>query len=151
MDVNKPKRMGKNIMIIGYTAGTFDLFHVGHLNLLRSAKALCDKLIVGVSADEIISYKRKECVIPITQRIEIVRSCKYVDVAIPQRSLDKIEAWHKIKYNILFVGDDWYNNIKWNEYEEQLIHLGAKIIYFPYTKVPETSTTSIINRIKESF
>lgn len=151
MDDYKSKFMGENSTIVGYLAGTFDLFHIGHVNILRAAKSLCDKLIVGVSSDEIISYKRKECVIPISQRIDVVRACRYVDIAIPQRSLDKVEAWSKLKYDILFVGDDWYNHKKWIEYETALKKLNVRVIYFPYTKVPETSTTSIINRIKENF
>lgn len=95
-------------MIIGYTAGVFDLFHIGHLNLLKNAKGMCDKLIVGVTVDDLVLYKGKRSMIPFEDRIEIVRSCKYVDAAIPQYDMDKIETCKKIGASILFVGDDWY-------------------------------------------
>ena len=99
-------------MVIGYTTGVFDLFHVGHLNLLKNAKTMCDKLVVGVTIDKLVRYKYKKSVIPYKERIEIVKSCRYVDLAIPQNKIDKLEAFKKIKYDILFVGDDWYENLK---------------------------------------
>lgn len=121
--------------IIGYTAGVYDMFHIGHLNLLKNAKGLCDKLIVGVSTDELVAeYKNKKTIIPFKDRIEIVRSIKYVDVAIPQDELDKYKMWEKLKYDILFVGDDWYNNKNWNELNKKLEKVGVNIVYFPYTK-----------------
>jgi len=134
-------------MITGYTTGVFDLFHIGHLNLLRNAKALCDKLIVGVTTDELVSYKYKRAVIPFNERIEIVRNIKYVDAAIPQESMDKFEAWKKLKYDVMFVGDDWYGNEKWEELEKQFKEVGVKIIYFPYTK--GTSSTMINEILKK--
>lgn len=79
--------------IIGYTSGVYDLFHIGHLNLLKNAKGLCDKLIVGVSVDKLVEYKNKKPVIPFEERIEIVRNIKYVDAAIPQKELDKFKMW----------------------------------------------------------
>jgi glycerol-3-phosphate cytidylyltransferase len=120
-------------MIVGYTAGVYDLFHIGHLNLLRNAKALCDKLIVGVSTDELVAYKFKKPVIPFHERIEIVRSIKYVDAAIPQEDLDN-----------LFVGDDWFQDPRWQELEEKFKNVGVRIVYFPYTK--GTSST-LINEV----
>ena len=134
-------------MVIGYTTGVYDLFHVGHLNMLRNAKSLCDKLIVGVSTDEVVKYKHKKSVIPFKERIKIVRSIKYVDVAIPQNDRNKILAWKKIKYNILFVGDDWYGEKKWKEFEKTLKKKGVKIVYFPYTK--GTSSTLLNNTLKK--
>ena len=128
-------------MIIGYTAGVYDLFHIGHLNLLRNAKALCDKLVVGVTIDELVSYKGKKAVIPFEDRIEIVRSIKYVDVAIPQSDMDKLSMCKKLGASVLFVGDDWYDTEKWNLYEKQFSENGIKIIYFPYTK--GTSSTQL--------
>lgn len=128
-------------MIIGYTTGVFDLFHVGHLNMLKNAKAMCDKLIVGVTMDELVSYKHKKAVIPFDERIEIIRSIKFVDAAIPQTSMDKFEAWKRLKFDVMFVGDDWYNTEKWERYEEQFKEVGVKVIYFPYHK--GTSSTLI--------
>ncbi|EJW18353.1 adenylyltransferase/cytidyltransferase family protein [Paenibacillus alvei] len=121
-------------MIIGYTSGVYDLFHIGHLNLLKNASALCDRLVVGVSTDDLVSYKHKKSVIPFNERMEIVRSIKYVDAVIPQETLDKMEVWRKIKFDVIFVGDDWYENNRWKEYEQQFQEVGVKIIYFPYTK-----------------
>jgi len=128
-------------MIIGYTTGVFDLFHIGHLNMLKNAKSMCDKLIVGVTTDELVSYKHKKAVIPFEERIEIVRSIKYVDAVVPQESMDKMEAWSKLKFDIMFVGDDWYGTEKWARYEEEFNKVNVKIIYFPYYK--GTSSTLI--------
>ena len=129
-------------MIIGYTTGVFDLFHIGHLNLLRNAKAMCDKLVVGVTTDEILfPYKGKRSVIPFEERLEIIKGIRYVDSAIPQVSMDKIEAWNKLKFDVLFVGDDWHQNPKWQELEKKLNELNARVVYFPYTK--GTSSTLI--------
>ena len=122
-------------MIIGYTSGVYDLFHIGHLNMLRNAKSMCDKLIVGVTTDELVSYKLKKSVIPFTERIEIVRSLNCVDVAIPQTDIDKVKIWNKLKFNILFVGDDWYNNKNWKKYESQLKKRRLKLYIFPIPRV----------------
>ena len=134
-------------MLIGYTTGVYDLFHIGHLNMLRDAKSQCDKLIVGVSTDEVVKYKHKKSVIPFNERIRIVRSIKYVDAAIPQNDRNKILAWKKIKFDILFVGDDWYGEKKWKEFEKTLKKKNIKIIYFPYTK--GTSSTILNNTLKK--
>lgn len=121
-------------MVIGYTTGVYDLFHIGHLNLFKNAKGMCDKLIVGVTVDELVQYKGKNALIPFEDRIEIVRSCKYVDAAVPQYDMDKLSAAKKLGATYLFVGDDWYNTPKWKEYEKEFEKEGIKIIYFPYTK-----------------
>ena len=134
-------------MLIGYTTGVYDLFHVGHLNMLRNASSLCDKLIVGVSTDELVKYKFKKAVIPFKERIKIIRSIRYVDVAIPQTDINKFLAWKKIKYNILFVGDDWYGEKKWKDFEKTLKKKDVKIVYFPYTK--GTSSTILNNTLKK--
>ncbi|MDP4010210.1 MAG: adenylyltransferase/cytidyltransferase family protein [Candidatus Shapirobacteria bacterium] len=134
--------------IIGYTAGVYDLFHIGHLNLLRNAKGLCDYLIVGVSSDILVSYKNKKAVIPFSERIEIVRAIKYVDSVVPQENMDKFEMWKKVKFDVMFVGDDWYNTDKWKDIEEQFEKVGVKIVYFPYTK--GTSST-LINKTLEDL
>lgn len=128
-------------MVIGYTAGVFDLFHIGHLNLLRNAKGLCDRLIVGVTTDELVWYKHKAAVIPYEDRAEIVRAISFVDAVIPQEHMDKLEICKKIHANILFVGDDWYQTKKWQEYEREFCEAGIAIVYFTYTK--RVSSTKI--------
>ena len=121
-------------MIIGYTAGVYDLFHIGHLNLFKNAKGMCDKLVVGVTVDELVAYKGKKAMIPFEDRIEIVRSCKYVDAAVPQYDMDKLSACKKLGAKFLFVGDDWYGTEKWKEYEKEFVEAGIQIVYFPYTR-----------------
>lgn len=133
--------------ITGYTTGVFDLFHIGHINLLKNAKKLCDELIVGVTVDELVKYKHKKAVIPFEERLEIVSSCKYVDLAIPQYTLDKVETIKKLKAHILFVGDDWYEDLKWKKMEKELTSIGCKVIYLPYTK--STSSTLINETLQE--
>ena len=121
-------------MIIGYTAGVFDLFHIGHLNLLKNAKGMCDKLVVGVTTDDLVLYKGKKAMIPFEDRIEVVRSCKYVDAVVPQYDMDKLAACKKIGAQIMFVGDDWYGTEKWKKYEDEFDKENIQIVYFPYTK-----------------
>lgn len=131
-------------MIIGYTAGAFDLFHIGHLNLLKKSKENCDKLIVGVTTDELIfQTKHKHPFFCLNERMEIISSIKYVDQVVIQDDLDKVKAWEKYKYDILFSGDDWKGNPRWLDYEKRLKQCGnvVKIIYFPYTK--STSSTKL--------
>ena len=128
-------------MIIGYTTGVYDLFHIGHLNLLKNAKGLCDRLIVGVTVDELVAYKGKHAMIPFEDRLEIVRSCRYVDAAVPQYDMDKLAACKKLGAQILFVGDDWYATEKWQQYEREFEEAGIRIVYFPYTQ--GTSSTQI--------
>jgi glycerol-3-phosphate cytidylyltransferase len=134
-------------MIIGYTAGVYDLFHIGHLNILKNAKSLCDKLIVGVSTDKLVNeYKQKTPIIPFKERIEIIRSIKFVDAVTPQKTTNKVEIWKKLKFDMMIVGDDWYNTKKWKEFEKQLSGHNVKIVYFPHTI--GTSST-LINQILE--
>lgn len=128
-------------LTIGYTTGVYDLFHVGHLNLLRKAKEQCDYLIVGVSTDELVSYKHKQAVIPFEERKEIVGAIQYVDEVVTQENMNKMEAWEKYHFNVMFVGDDWKGTDKWNKIEADLNAVGAKVVYFPYTK--GTSSTLI--------
>lgn len=138
-------------MTIGYTTGVYDLFHIGHLNLLKNAKSMCDKLVVGVTVDELVSYKGKKSLVPFEERIEIVRSCKYVDAVVPQYDMDKLTACKKLGASFLFVGDDWFNSDKWNAYEEEFKKEGIKIIYFPYTKgVSSTILTKKIDEIRNT-
>lgn len=138
-------------MVIGYTTGVFDLFHIGHLNVLKNAKGLCDKLIVGVTVDELVTYKGKRAMIPFEDRIEIVRSIQYVDAAVPQYDMDKLTACKKLGASILFVGDDWYETDKWKAYEEKFAEAGIKIIYFPYTKgVSSTLISKTLARVRDN-
>ena len=127
---------------IGYTTGVFDLFHIGHLNILRNAKLECDYLIVGITTDELsLKEKGRTPVIPFSERLTIVESIKYVDSVVPQVNYDKIEAWNTLKFNIMFVGDDWQGTEKWNMLDDKFKKLGVKISYFPYTK--QTSSSKI--------
>lgn len=136
-------------MVIGYTAGVYDLFHIGHLTLLKNAKGLCDKLIVGVTVDELVTYKHKHAIIPFSDRIEIVRSCKFVDAAVPQYDMNKLTMCKKLGATILFVGDDWYGTEKWKVYESEFIEAGIKIIYFPYTKgISSTQISKALNAVR---
>ena len=137
--------------IIGYTTGVFDLFHIGHLNLLRNAKGLCDKLIVGVTTDELVAYKNKKAVIPFLERMEIVRSIKYVDAVVAQSDMEKFTMWERLKFDVMFVGDDWFKTEKWEALEHQFNEVGVQIIYFPYTQ--GTSSTLInetLNNLRNS-
>ncbi len=131
-------------MIVGYTAGVYDLFHVGHVNMLKAAKGLCDKLIVAVTSDELVAYKNKKSVICFEDRKAVVESCKYVDVVIGQYDLDKYKAYKKIKFDVIFVGDDWYEKDQWIDLEKKISP--AKIIFIPYTKsVSSTKINYILN------
>ena len=131
---------------IGYTSGAFDLFHVGHLNILRMSKEQCDELIVGVSTDELIhSYKGKNPIIPFNERIEIISNIKFVDKTYAQTTMDKVSAYNDLGFDVMFHGDDWKGSDIYNEAEAQLKKEGVEIIYFPYTQ----GTSSSI--IKESL
>ena len=120
-------------MVIGYTTGVYDLFHIGHLNLLKNAKGMCDRLVVGVTVDELVQYKGKTAVIPFEERVEIVRACRYVDAVVPQYDMDKLKVCKKLGATYMFVGDDWYGTEKWKEYEKEFAREGISIVYFPYT------------------
>ncbi|MDR7000612.1 adenylyltransferase/cytidyltransferase family protein [Neobacillus niacini] len=127
--------MQKKPYKIGYTAGVFDLFHVGHLNILRRAKEQCEYLIVGVSTDELVmEYKNKQPVIPHHERIEIVEGIKYVDRVVPQINRDKFSAWEVLQFDAMFVGDDWKGNSLFSGVEMKFKQVGVDVIYFPYTE-----------------
>lgn len=135
-------------MIKGYTTGVYDLFHIGHLNLLKNAKQRCDYLIVGISSDKVAQYKYKTPFICQEERMEIVKAIKYVDEVVLQEDLDKVKAWDKLHYDILFVGSDWKGTDKWNEYERQLNEKGAQVIYLPYT---QTTSSTILQKTIKNF
>ncbi len=146
--VNNGRLTGKKKCVIGYLSGTFDLFHVGHLNLLRRAKQCCDYLIVGVHPSA--AHKNKETFIPLDERKAIVGACKYVDKVIDSKPEDS-DVWDEYKYDKLFVGSDYKGTERFNRYEEYFKDKGVEIIYFPYTN--STSSTQmrelINNKIKE--
>ena len=135
--------------IVGYTTGVFDLFHIGHLRLLQKAKSGCDRLIVGVSTDELVEkYKNKKPIIPYEERVEIVSALKCVDEVIPQINRDKIAAYHEIKFNVMFVGSDWKGSELFSAVESELADYGANVVYFEYTKhVSSTSLKSTLQAI----
>lgn len=120
--------------IIGYTQGTYDMFHIGHLNLLNAAKKKCDYLIVGVNSDELVmQYKNKVPVISEQNRQAIVENIKAVDECIIVSTLDKIAAYERFKFDFIFIGDDWKGNERWRQTEIAMERLGAKVIYLPHT------------------
>lgn len=133
-------------IIIGYTTGVFDMFHIGHLNVLKRAKAECDYLIVGVTTDELsLSRKGKTPIIPLVERMEIVKSLTFVDQVVPQENMDKFQAWEKYKFDKMFVGSDWKGTDKWNQMEIDFAKVGVEIVYFPYTD--STSSTILRERL----
>ena len=130
-------------MKVGITFSAFDLLHAGHIGMLREAAENCDYLIVGVTSDELAtSAKNKKLVIPFQERMDIVESIKFVDEVEPQTSYDKMEAWNNLKFDKMFVGDDWKGTDAWNKIEKDFQPCGVEIIYFPYT----THTSSTILR-----
>lgn len=121
-------------MIIGYTTGVFDMFHIGHLNILRRAKERCDYLIVGVSTDEVVrSYKNKTPIIPYEERAAIVAAIKYVDEVVPQTTMDKVAFLRSRHFDVMFHGDEWKGTDLYNHYEEVFAKLGAHIEYLAHT------------------
>lgn len=136
--------------VVGYTTGTYDLFHIGHLNVIRRAKELCDYLIVGVSTDELVaSYKHHQPVYRQDERMEIIGSLKYVDQVIEQKTLDKMDVWKELHFNKLFHGDDWKGSSLYNRIEEDLKTIGCEIVYLPHTE--GVSSSNIRSHIKQSW
>ena len=122
-------------MVIGYVSGAWDMFHIGHLNLLKNAKENCDYLIVGVNTDErILKQKKRRPVISYDERAAIVEACRYVDKVVPQNDSDRFKTWEKYHFNKLFAGSDWKNTKRWNDYKAQLEPLGVEVIFFPRTR-----------------
>lgn len=130
---------------IGYTTGVFDMFHIGHLNILKRAKEQCDYLIVGVSTDELcLKYKHKRTIVPFEERKAIVSAIRYVDEVVAQEDRDKFAAWQRLHFDKMFVGDDWKGSDLFCSLEEKFKGVGVEIVYFPYTK----GTSSTILREK---
>ena len=125
---------------IGYAPGAFDLFHIGHLNLLHRAKERCDFLIAGVVADEVlIEHKKVTPVIPLAERLEIVRNVRSVDMAHAAMTNDKTEIWRKLRFDVLFKGNDWQGTEKGIRLERDFAALGVEVVYFPYTMATSSS------------
>lgn len=137
--------------LVGYTAGVYDMFHIGHLNVIRNAKERCDYLIVGVSTDEVVEQnKNKKPIIPFVERAAIVEAIKYVDKVIPQERYDiegKIETVKNNGIDVMFVGSDWQGTEKWNKIEEELAKIGCKVVYLPHTD--GISSTMLREKIKK--
>ena len=134
---------------IGYTTGVFDLFHIGHLNILKNAKEKCDYLIVGVSTDDVVeSYKGKKPIIPFEERIEIVKAIRYVDEAVPQSSMDKMEAWERLHFDALFHGSDWKGSGMYLDIEQKLNSVGVDLVFLPHTE--GTSSTLLTEKLQNA-
>ncbi len=120
---------------VGYTTGVFDMFHIGHLNLLKNAKARCDYLIVGVSTDEVVyEYKGKMPIIQFEERLAIVEAIKYVDKVVPQVNMNKLEAWNTLRFDVLFHGSDWKDSEMYNKIILSLEKVGADVVFLPHTE-----------------
>ena len=128
--------------VIGYVPGVFDMFHIGHLNLLRRAREHCDFLIAGVTTDELAeSRKGRSPIVPLLERMEIVQNVRYVDGVVPQASMDKMAAWRNLRFDRMFAGSDWRGTPQWTRMEAEFSLLAVEIMYFPYTEV--TSSTML--------
>lgn len=120
---------------VGYTTGVFDMFHIGHLNILRRAKEQCEYLIVGVSTDDVVlGYKNKKPIIPYEDRKAIVEAIKYVDEVVPQTSMDKLEAYKNIKFDVMFHGSDWQNSDMYNEIIQKFSEFNVDVVFLPHTE-----------------
>ena len=119
---------------IGYTTGVYDMFHIGHLNILRKAKEVCDTLVVGVTTDELCFNRKKHYpVIPENDRMAIVSACRYVDKVVPQVDMDKLSAVKSIGADAVFVGSDWKGTEAWNNSEKEFAAIGCTVVYLDHT------------------
>ena len=133
---------------IGYTTGVFDMFHIGHLNILKRAKEQCDYLIVGVSTDETVeSYKHKTPIIKFEERFAIVEAIKYVDKVVPQTSMNKMDAYKELKFDALFHGSDWKGSEMYNRLSEEFSKVGVDVVFLPHTD--GVSSTMIREKMDE--
>lgn len=133
VDIKKLNVMSK--YKTGYTQGVYDMFHIGHLNLIKRAKEQCDYLIVGVNSDELVEqYKHKTPVINAEDRAEIIRNLKPVDQCVVVDTLDKIETMKSLHYDAIFIGDDWYGNPRWMKTKEDLAKFGVDVVFLPHTE-----------------
>lgn len=128
--------------IVGYAPGVYDLFHVGHLNILRHARSQCDYLVAGVVSDEMAQLaKGRAPVVPLVERLEIVRSVRLVDAAFVETVPDKLETWKQVRFDVIFKGDDWRGTPKGDRLERDFSTVGVEVVYFPYTV--HTSSTQL--------
>ncbi len=139
----------KKKIIVGYTTGVYDMFHIGHLNVIKNAKEQCDYLIVGVSTDELVqAEKNKTPVIPYDERAAIVSAIRYVDKVVPQVNKDKVSAWKQLRFDKMFVGSDWEGSPQWKEFEKQFEPLGVEIVYLKHTDgISSTDLTALIKNM----
>lgn len=146
-DMGKIREMKAGPTVVGYTTGVFDMFHVGHLNLLEKARALCDFLVVGVSTDDLVeSYKHKRPNVSLEDRLTVIQAMKMVDAVVVQESMDKYAMWEKLQYRVIFHGDDWKGSDMYRETEAKLKAAGVKLTYFPYTQ--GISSTMLREKVK---
>lgn len=136
---------------VGYTTGVFDMFHIGHLNILKNAKEQCETLIVGVSTDELVrTYKNKTPIIPFEERIEIVKAIRYVDRVVPQITMDKMDAWDELHFDVLFHGSDWKNSTLYNTIIDNFSKVGVEVIFLPHTEgVSSTLLSEVLHKLQE--
>ena len=126
---------------VGYAGGAFDLFHVGHLNILKHAKSHCDYLIAGVVSDEMLEHsKGRGPVIPLCERLEIVRHISFVDKAVEEHLFDKLDTWREVNFNVYFKGDDWKGTERGLQLEREFAEVGVEVVYFPYTMATSSTT-----------
>ena len=129
-------------MITGYVPGVFDMFHVGHLNIVKAARQECDYLIVGAVSDEVVGrVKGRPPVVPLEERMQILSELRAVDEVVVDDHADKFDAWQELHYDVIFKGDDWRDTAKGDKLEAELASVGARIHYFPYTR--HTSSTQL--------
>ncbi|MFJ4435618.1 adenylyltransferase/cytidyltransferase family protein [Streptomyces sp. NPDC088923] len=134
--------------VIGYASGVFDLFHVGHVNILKHARAQCDYLVAGVLTDEVAAHKGHPPFVPLHERLEIVRSMTYVDEAIVDTTLEKMEAWRQVGFHRLFKGDDWRGTPRGDQWEREFAAVGVEVVYLPYTMhVSSTELRRLIDNL----
>lgn len=139
-----PSRVG----IVGYVPGVFDMFHIGHLNILRHARAHCDHLIAGVVSDEkAMAAKGRLPVVPLAERMEVVGHCRLVDEVVTESATTKLEMWRELGFHVIFKGDDWRGTAKGRALEELLRPVDVEIVYFPYTV--HTSSTILRRALGE--
>lgn len=136
---------------LGYTTGVFDMFHIGHLNILKRAREQCETLIVGVSTDELVrEYKHKSPIIPFDERIEIVKAIRYADIVVPQTSMNKMEAWERFHFDALFHGSDWKGSDMYTRITEEFRKLNVDVVFLPHTQgVSSTMLADVLRKIEE--